>query len=88
MKTITPQSDLLAYYGNSLIYIEDDVHKTCIVNYTTVLSVALVKEPYKVFWQTCYKKHLNLLKKRERVDAERQMDYDKANALGRALHSH
>ena len=87
-KTITPQSDLLAYYGNRLIYIEDDVHKTCIVDYTTILSVALIREPYKAFWQTCYRRHLKLMKKRERVNAERQMEYDKANVLAKALHNH
>jgi hypothetical protein len=88
METITPQSDLLAYYGDRLIYIEDDVHKTCIVDYTVILSIALKRESYKVFWRICYKRHLKLMKEREKLNVERQMEYDKANVLGRALHNH
>lgn len=88
MKTITPQADLLAYYGDRLVYIEDDTHKTCIVDYRTVLSLALKTEPYKTFWSVCHKEHLVLLRKQKRTLAERELKYQKANALGRALHSY
>ena len=87
-ETITPQSDLLAYYGDRLIYIEDDTHKTCIVDFNTILSIALSEEPYKTFWSICYKRHLSLIRDRDRMNAERQIEYDKANATGKMVNDY
>jgi len=86
--TIIPEAFLISYYGDRLTYIEDGEHKTCIVDYREILGIAASTEPYRVFWQSCYKAHLRLVAKQQREKAVRDMAYEAANNLAKVVHNY
>lgn len=86
--TIIPEAYLISYYDHRLTYIDDGVHKVCIVDYKYILGMAPSTETYREFWQSCYKAHLRLVAKQQRENAEREMAYEAENNLAKAVHKH